>query len=294
MLIELAWTLLADTAVFGVLGLAALVSFQWLNFPDLTPDGSFALAGAVYCVLQPALPTALAVAAALASGAFAGSISAIAGSKWRVQPIISGMAVAGLCYSAAWLVLRSPNRALASSTSALAWLDHLFGRGYWAAGLLSISVVTAILLSCFGISEYGTRLRVLGDNPRLAQRVRISTTTGTVVGLALANGLAALAGVLFVERSYFADVNAGAGITLHGVGALALGTLLGARSERPLVSPSLVLAGALGMRLVVVSGLAMGLPAGAFRGVVGILLLVVFFGVAAGNVAAVRDRVRWS
>ena len=37
--------ILTDGSLYGLLALGIYVAFQWLRFPDLTPDGSFATGG---------------------------------------------------------------------------------------------------------------------------------------------------------------------------------------------------------------------------------------------------------
>jgi putative ABC transport system permease protein len=74
-------------------------------------------------------------------------------------------------------------------------------------------------------------MRATGGNPRMARAQGISTDRLTVWGLALSNGLVALAGALFVQSQGGADISMGIGTIVVGLAAVIIGeTILPARS----------------------------------------------------------------
>src|SRR3712207_6525495 len=104
----------------------------------------------------------------------------------------------------------------------------------------------------------GTVLRAVGANPVLAPSLGISIWTWTIVGLAIANGLAALAGALLVQQQGFSDIGMGFGVLISGLASLVIGeTLLGRdRIGRILCGP---VVGAIVYYQIVSLGLALGL-----------------------------------
>jgi putative ABC transport system permease protein len=97
--------------------------------------------------------------------------------------------------------------------------------------LLVIVIAAKVLIDLFFASEAGLAMRATGGNPRMARAQGISTDRQTVWGLALSNGLVALAGALFVQSQGGADISMGIGTIVVGLAAVIIGeTILPARS----------------------------------------------------------------
>jgi putative ABC transport system permease protein len=74
-------------------------------------------------------------------------------------------------------------------------------------------------------------MRATGANPRMARAQGVDTDRATYIGLALSNGIVALAGAMFAQMNGFADVNLGTGTILVGLAAVIIGeAILGTRS----------------------------------------------------------------
>ena len=77
----------------------------------------------------------------------------------------------------------------------------------------------------------GLSLRAVGANAALAPALAINPWTYILAGLALANGLSALAGAVAVQLQGFADVHMGFGVLINGLAAVIIGeTLVGRHS----------------------------------------------------------------
>jgi putative ABC transport system permease protein len=73
-------------------------------------------------------------------------------------------------------------------------------------------------------------MRATGANPAMARAQGIDTGRQVLLGMAIANGLCALAGALFAQANGFADVTTGLGTIVVGLAAVILGeTLVPAR-----------------------------------------------------------------
>ena len=94
-----------------------------------------------------------------------------------------------------------------------------------------VLVIVGGLLTRFLLSDFGLAMRATGGNPRMARAQGIDTKATTYVGMAISNGLVALAGALFAQTNGFADVTIGTGTIVVGLAAVILGeTIFGSRT----------------------------------------------------------------
>lgn len=223
--------------IFGLVALGVLLSFRILNFPDLTVDGSFPLGGAVAAALivagwNPFAATALAIAA----GALSGALTAWLNVSLRIMQLLASILVMIALYSINLRVMGKPNVALIDEPTVFAALASLAPAGlpeYWLKPLVLLAIVVAakLALDWFFASETGLAMRATGGNPRMARAQGISTDRQTIAGLALSNGLVALAGALFAQSQGGADISMGVGTIVIGLAAVIIGeTLMPART----------------------------------------------------------------
>lgn len=219
--------------IFGLVALGVLLSFRIINFPDLTVDGSFPLGGAVAAALivagwNPFAATAVAVMA----GALSGAITAWLNVSLRIMQLLASILVMIALYSINLRVMGKPNVALIDEPTVFSALAIDGVPDYWMKplALLAIVIVAKVLLDLFFASETGLAMRATGGNPRMARAQGISTNRQTIAGLALSNGLVALAGALFAQSQGGADISMGVGTIVIGLAAVIIGeTLVPAR-----------------------------------------------------------------
>jgi putative tryptophan/tyrosine transport system permease protein len=111
--------------------------------------------------------------------------------------------------------------------------EALSARSLWAitVSLLVIIVIVKLLLDWLFHTEWGLTLRATGSNPEMAKAQGINTDRMILAGMALSNGLIALAGGLFAQVNGFADISMGSGTIIFGLAAVVIGeTLLSRRS----------------------------------------------------------------
>ncbi|HSV61399.1 MAG TPA: ABC transporter permease [Variovorax sp.] len=220
--------------IFGLVALGVYLSFRIINFPDLTVDGSFPLGGAVAAALIVAgwNPFA-ATAAAILAGAMSGYLTAWLNVRLRIMQLLASILVMIALYSINLRVMGKPNVALINDPTVFTMVEFGGLPDYWLKPLvlLVIVVVAKVLIDLFFASETGLAMRATGSNPRMARAQGISTDKLTVWGLALSNGLVALAGALFVQSQGGADISMGIGTIVVGLAAVIIGeTILPARS----------------------------------------------------------------
>ena len=209
--------------IFGLVALGVFLSFRVLNFPDLTVDGSFAFGAAVSAVLivkgwNPWLATGLAVAA----GSCAGLITATLNVRLKVLNLLASILTMIALYSVNIRVMSGPMVPLLGQKSVLDTAPHFGIPNPWFAPLFFLIVAAAVwtVYAWFLHSEAGLAMRATGANPVMARANGVRTDRLVLAGLAISNGLAALAGSLLAQLQGAADVTMGIGTIIIGLAAV--------------------------------------------------------------------------
>jgi putative ABC transport system permease protein len=237
-------------AAAGLVGAAGLA---YLLFAEGKPPGTL-LAGAlgaalgvggfVLLVLRYRNPV-VATLAGGAGGLLAGMTTGLLHTKFKIHGLLSGILVMTALYSVNLHVLGKSNVSLQSTTTLSTYADELGsrllgGRSVLAAfgwelpaHELSILVLASLLIAACGAALYaffrtnlGTAMRATGDSPQMMRALGVNVGNMMVIGLALSNGLVALAGSLYAQYQGFADVQMGIGMVVLGLAAIILGEAL--------------------------------------------------------------------
>mgnify|MGYP003626292535 CR=1 FL=1 len=218
---------------YGLAVLGIALAFRVLRYPDLTADGSFVLGAVTFAAIVSAGGGWLsATAAAMAAGALAGLITAGLYKTFGVSRLLTGILTAMIAYSLAFRILGGQSnigiRDAETAFSLLAPWDQVIG-ATWGLHLGQVAtslIVAALILLAARVllrSEVGLLMRSSGANPALVDQLNRSHGTYQIIGLAFANTLVALAGVMVTARQGFADVNMGLGVIINLVAALVIG-----------------------------------------------------------------------
>jgi putative ABC transport system permease protein len=238
-----AWTL---GLILALLALGVFLSFRVFRFTDVTAEGSITLGAALSAVLltegySPLVATSLAFLA----GALAGATTGILHTKFKINPLLSGILVMTALYSVNLRIMGKSNLPLLSTTTLATYanrLGSLLTGGQARVAILGWDVPSgdfAMLLLCFVITalvalaltaflrtDLGTALRATGDNDQMIRALGVNVDTMLVGGLALSNGLIALTGSLLAQYQGFADVQMGIGMLVWGLASIILGEAL--------------------------------------------------------------------
>ncbi len=105
--------------------------------------------------------------------------------------------------------------------------ENLFGSTWVKTIVLILLVLLLILFLLFFLrTQTGLALRATGDNEIMVRASSINTDRMKILGLALANGLVALAGAVFAQHQAFADVSGGIGMMVIGLASIIIGETL--------------------------------------------------------------------
>lgn len=212
--------------IYALVALGVLISFRILDFPDLTADGSFPLGGAVSAVaIVAGFNPFLACAFGLIAGMVAGTTTAVLNVKLGILHLLAGILVMTALWSINLRVMGKPNTSLLGEPTIFSTLGI---EALWVKLAVLALIVFAIklLLDWFFATQIGLAMRATGANPKMAQAQGISTNHLIIIGMALSNGLIALAGAIFVQIQGFADVTLGVGTIVIGLVAVILGETL--------------------------------------------------------------------
>ena len=266
--------------IYALLALGILITYSILDFPDLTVDGSFPLGGAVSTVLvvngMHPLPALLLAAL---SGAAAGLCTGLIHVKLRVRDLFSGIIMMTALYSV--------NLHIAGG-SALVSIPRkavtLFRNNPVADGLpaaLSTLILAAavvllmkLLLDGFMKTRAGYLLRAVGDNETVVTALAKDKGTVKIVGLMLANGLAALSGGVLCQQQRMFEISMGTGAMVLGLASVIIGmNLLG--KLRFVKNTTAVIVGAVIYKMCVSLAIACGLGASDLKLITSVLFLLI-------------------
>lgn len=284
--------LVLDTLVTGLPTIPVFVGiyllFRVLNEFDLTVEGSFTLGGATATVLILAgVPAPAALLVAVGAGALAGVVTSFLHFTIGMPIMLGGLLMSLALFSINLRIMGQPSLSLLDAPTLFASfrdLDPLQRDLSTIATLGSVIGVALVALVLYLRTDAGLAMRASGLNQLMARAQGVDPRRVTTVGLAMANGLAALGGSLMVQNQGFVEVNMGAGNLVAGAGALILGELI----FRPSLSRigkaiAAVAVGSILYRAVLVFALRAGLPATDLKLVTALTLVLAFLAQSFGK-----------
>jgi putative ABC transport system permease protein len=215
--------------IYGLVALGVFLSFRVLKFPDLTVDGSFPLGAAVTAsLISVDVNPLLATVAAFGAGSLAGLTTATLYTRFKITDLIAGIITMTALYSINIRVMQGrPNLSIVDKQTLISCLKSFFRpfADSFALGAALIILVGGMVFLCYYFlsSQYGLAVRATGNNAQMARANGINDQRMIQVGLAVSNGLVALAGSLFAQESAFGDINIGIGTIVSGLSGVILG-----------------------------------------------------------------------
>lgn len=279
--------------ILALLGLGVLISYRIYQSLDLTADGSFGLGAAVVAALLvrgvgPLTATAIGTLA----GVMAGMVTGVLHTRFLISALLAGVLTSTALYSVILFVMGSGNLSLASTESLVTVAERLgqqlglpesltlFGTIVSEASIATLILMAllvgglAVALTLFMRTDLGLAMRAAGNNPQMAKALAIDVDLMVVLGLAVSNGLIALAGALFAQHEGFSNIQMGIGALVAGLANLMVGeALLGRRTIGRCIAGAVV--GAVVFRLIVAAAVRAGLNLNALKLVTALFVLAV-------------------
>jgi putative ABC transport system permease protein len=264
--------------ILSLLALGVFISFRIFAFPDITADGSVTLGASVAAtLLVHGVTPPIASLAAFGAGTLAGACTGTLHTRFKINPLLSGILVMTALYSVNLHVMGSSNVPLLS-VKTLATQSEGIGlkvmRGAtsfdlvgWDVSVRDASVLGAIFLSVlltgtllywFLRTNLGMAMRATGDNVQMIRALGVNDGNMIVFGLAISNGFVALSGALLAQYQGFADVGMGIGMVVWGLASVIIGEALVGTNQLGLTIVGTVMGSVL-FRLMVAVALRWGL-----------------------------------
>ena len=246
--------------IYALVALALFLSFRVLNIADMTTDGSFTLGCAVSATVALAGHPWLALPAAMAAGACAGSVTALLQTKLKIPSILAGIITNTGLYTVNLAVMGfSSNVNMMRSVTIFTQLQPIFGSFYKLIPAAVLTGLVGCLLVLFLRTRLGLSIRATGDNPDMVRASSINTGFTITIGLMLSNAMTALSGAVLAQYQKTADINLGTGMVIIGLASLIIGETLLPKGKMWMKALGAIL-GSVVYRLIIAIALRLDLP----------------------------------
>ena len=272
---------LEEGLVYAIMALGVYITYKILDFPDLSVDGTFPLGGAVGVTLILAgVNPVLTLFAAFLAGAAAGSATGFIHVKLKVRDLLSGIIVMTALYSVNLRITGKSNVPIFNCQTIFEndFLASLIPESVSSFTVLIILVIIVaivkILLDLYLKTRSGYLLQAVGDNESLVTALAKDKGLVKIIGLALANGLAALAGAVYCQKNGNFAIEMGTGTMVIGLANVIIGTKL-FQKVGILKSTTAVIIGSIIYRGCVSLAISLGMKASDLKLITAALLLVI-------------------
>lgn len=267
---------------YAIMALGVYITYSILDFPDLSVDSTFPLGGAVSVtfILLGVHPAAALLLAFLA-GAAAGAVTGLIHVKLKIRDLLSGIIVMTALYSV--------NLRIAGGRANVPIFnqDTIFENSFVSSVipqalkpctaviiLFIIVLAVKLLMDLYLNTRSGYLLRAVGDNASLVTSLAKDKGGVKILGLAIANGLAALAGSVYCQQKGFFDITMGTGTIVIGLASVIIGTKIFGRLSF-LRATSAVIAGSIVYKACVSAAISFGMEAQDLKLITAVLFLVI-------------------
>ena len=224
-------SILEQGLIYGILSLGIYITYKILDFPDLTVDGSFPLGAAVTALLiTRGVNPYLTLVAAFLVGVIAGICTGLIHVKCKVRDLLSGIIMMTALWSINLRVAGTANVPLFSQKTIFKndvidkVVPEALSKYSTLIMILIIAIFCKILLNLYMKTQSGYLLRAVGDNDKLVTSLAKDQGNVKILGLAIANGLVALAGCVFCQEERVFEISSGTGAMVIGLASVIIGT----------------------------------------------------------------------
>ncbi len=209
--------------VWGLMAIGVYITYKILDIADLTVDGSICTGAAVATVLivKYEMNPWLAMFVAFLAGALAGLVTGAFHVWLGIPAILSGILTQMILWSVNLKIMGQANLGISSRDCDIV-VTKMNEYSSMAVFFVSTLALIGILYWFFG-TEIGLTLRSTGCNEQMSRAQGINTDVTKLAGLALSNGIVALAGAYLCQYQGYADINMGRGAVVIGLAAVVIG-----------------------------------------------------------------------
>jgi len=273
--------ILEEGLIYAIMTLGVYITYKILDFPDLSVDGTFPMGAALTAALiQKGLSPVLILLIAFLAGALAGIITGLIHVRLKVRDLLSGIIMMTALYSINLRIAGKANLPIFSKETIFdnTWLNEIMPESLMPYQvviiLLVIVVICKVLLDWYLQTRSGYLLRAVGDNDVLVTSLAKDKGVVKIVGLAIANGFAALAGCVYCQQKSFFEISIGTGTMVIGLASVIIGTKVFNRFGF-LKATTAVILGSIVYKACVSIAIAMGMKPSDLKLITSILFLLI-------------------
>ena len=213
----------AEGLIWGIMAIGVYISYKILDIADLTVDGSICTGACICAVcLAAGMPVWVALILAFLAGAAAGVVTGLLHTALGIPSILAGILTQLILYSVNLFILGGKSLMYIDprANDLLVHMSDNIG-SIISTGCIVVALIVGLWL--FFYTEVGLTLKSTGDNPDMSRAQGVNVNFNKVLGLAISNGIVALAGALYGQYKGFADLNMGRGAIVIGLAAIFIG-----------------------------------------------------------------------
>ena len=149
--------------IFAIFAFGIYLSFQWLKFPDLTPDGSFVIGSCVFIkMVTIGVNPILSIFVSFFCGFSCGILTGIINRYIKIPSVISGLIMSIALYSIGWSILGKPNQFLENNQALVGDLTGNIYNIILLVYILAFLSVIMLFISIFSYSICGLKVKAIG------------------------------------------------------------------------------------------------------------------------------------
>ena len=271
---------LEEGLIYALVSFGAYITFKILDFPDMTVDGSFPFGMCITAVMiANNMSPFVTLPVSFVFGCLAGAITGLIHVKLKVRDLLSGIIIMTSLYSINLRIAGKANLPIFQKPSIFKEI-HILGFNNPLSifnrviVLFIIVIIFKLLLDWYLDTKSGYLLRSVGDNETLVTTLGKNKENVKILGLALANGFAALTGSIYAQHRGFFEISSGTGTLVIAVANVIIGMQLMSvfRYMKPTTS---VVIGSIIYRACIGVALFLGMPSSDLRIITAALLLIV-------------------
>lgn len=214
---------IAEGLIWGLMAIGVYISYKILDIADLTVDGSICTGACVCAVLIGfGVPVWISILVAFVAGALAGVVTGLLHTALGIPSILSGILTQLMLYTVNLCILGGKSL-VAIDPRMNRLLVHMSNN---PMSILSAGLIVTVMIIClwlFFYTEIGLTIKSTGDNPDMSRAQGVNVKLNKVIGLAIANGIVALAGALLAQYKGSANINDGRGAIVIALAAIFIG-----------------------------------------------------------------------
>ena len=248
-------SILEQGLIYAPIVIGVYITYSILDFPDLSVDGTFPLGAAItaVCIIS-GIPPIPAILLAMIAGALAGFVTGALHVYLKITNLLCGILVMTALYSVNLRIMGKSNIPLLTANTIFTTAIPTI------AVVLIVVVVIKLALDWYMNTFAGKSLLAVGVNEQLVKTLSVNTGRVKIIGLMIANALAALSGSLMAQYQRFADVGMGSGTVVIGLASVIIGLAV-FRKVRLVQGSTAVIFGSIMYKLSIGVALKLGLPA---------------------------------